>query len=345
MTPSPLKNHPTLTDRVLQSIEQENLIPCGSGVLVAVSGGPDSMALLDLLSELKISPLRAAHLNHQLRPGECDLDEQLVIDYCRSHQIRLYNRSVDINAMAAMQGIGLEAAGRAARYQFFEDCINKWLSEESPPTVIRIAVAHHLDDQAETVMLHLGRGCGLDGFLGMKPQSGRLIRPLLQIRRDELKDYLKTQQVPWRQDKSNLELFTLRNRMRHLVLPQWQAALGYDPAGVLSRTAERVREDQQLLEELTEQAWQTVVVESDKIAWDLLAFRAIDAALQNRLLRRAWQTVSGEPKDIEWRHLKLARDFLNEPGRTSGHLDWPSGIMIDLSSKQVRFSHRTGRHK
>lgn len=347
----PRRNQPTLIERVQETIVKEHLIPPGSGVLVAVSGGPDSMALLDVLRQLQVAPVRVAHLNHRLRPGDADLDELLVRQYCKLHQLTCEVESVDVAALAAQSGLGLEAAGREARYRFFHDCIQRWQQEPGAPATVRIALAHHLDDQAETILLHLGRGCGLDGLIGMKPQNGQIIRPLLNIRRAELRDYLKTNEVPWRQDASNDELLTLRNRLRHQVLPQWQAALGYDPATLLSRSSDLVRDDLKLLEQLTDQAWQRVASEQSprsvlpgssqpdlpgqSVSLDLKAFRLEPFALQNRLLRRAWRLVSGQMRDIEWRHVQLARDFLNDPARKNGHLDWPLGVTIDLAAGQV----------
>ncbi|MDD2533338.1 MAG: tRNA lysidine(34) synthetase TilS [Eubacteriales bacterium] len=347
------RNHKTLLERVQQTILHEQLIPEGTGVLVAVSGGPDSMALLDILRRLGVCPLRVAHLNHQLRPGDCDLDEALIRDYCRKYDLPCDIGQMNVAQLSLDTCQGIEATGRDARYQFFANCLARWQAEPNPPTEYRIALAHHLDDQAETVLLHLGRGSGLDGLVGMLPRSGQLIRPLLTIRRAELRNDLIENAVTWRQDHTNDELFTLRNRLRHQVLPQWQQALGYDPATILARSAELARADQVLLAQLTEQAWQRVVKPLD-ILRDLrptptsplrtqIAFATADfcrepQALQNRLLRQAWRMVSGQSKDIEWRHLKIARDFIVEPGRKRGHLDWPLGIVIDIDQQNVVFS-------
>lgn len=351
MRTMPRRNRPTLVERVQETIVKEHLIPPGSGVLVAVSGGPDSMALLDLLRRLQLCPLRVAHLNHCLRPGDADLDEMLVRQYCQQHQLALAVEAVDVAALAAQTGLGLEAAGREARYRFFHDCIQRWQQEPGAPATVRIALAHHLDDQAETILLHLGRGCGLDGLIGMKPQNGQMIRPLLNIRRMELRDYLKANEVPWRQDATNEDLLALRNRLRHQVLPHWHDALGYDPATLLSRGADLVRDDLNFLEQQTDQAWLRVagehaahvasphwtspVVQGQPVSLDLKAFRRELAAMQNRLLRRAWRLASGQTRDIEWRHVQIARDFLNDPRRKRGHLDWPLGVSIDLVAGQV----------
>lgn len=346
---SKIPNHPTLKDRVLLAIEQQALVPAGCGVLVGVSGGPDSMALLHLLRRINRFPLRVAHLNHQLRPGDCDADELLIRTYCQTHDIDFVMQTVDVAAFARANNLGLEAAGRVCRHQFFASCVQQWLTEQSDLTAVRIALAHHLDDQAETILLHLGRGCGLAGLSGMAPGNGPFIRPLLGIRRQEILAYLASHAVPYRLDRSNDDPFTQRNRLRQTLLPAWQGILGFDPAVGLARMSDLVREDESFLDE---QARITFLALSQdqacasepspagglpSVHLDRTLFRGQHPAIQNRVLRLCWRKVSGQDRDIEWRHLKLARDLILE-NRGRGHLDWPSGVVMDLSRSTVRFS-------
>lgn len=354
LRPSKPHNHPTLVDRILLTIEQQALVPHGAGVLVGVSGGPDSMALLHLLHHLDLSPLRVAHLNHQLRPGDCDADELLVRNFCQAHAIDFVSQTVDVAAFAQQHNLGLEAAGRICRHQFFARCIEHWLAERSDLKAVRIALAHHLDDQAETILLHLGRGCGLSGLAGMAPGNGPFIRPLLGIRRRELLDYLAAHAVPYHLDGTNEDPFTQRNRLRQTLLPVWQDILGFDPAAGLARMAELVREDESYLDEQAKAIFLTLS-QDQKLASASLVSRGLPAvhldrslfgkqhpAIQHRVLRLCWRKVSGQDRDIEWRHLKLARDLILEK-RTRGHLDWPSGVVMDLSGPIVRFSQTKKR--
>lgn len=352
-------NHPTLADRVLLAIEQQALVPAGSGVLVGVSGGPDSMALLHLLHRLDLFPLRVAHLNHQLRPGACDADEALVRSYCESETIEFVSRSIDVSAFASQTGLGLEAAGRACRHQFFTDCLRQWLAERGDLPGIRIALAHHLDDQAETVLLHLGRGCGLAGLTGMAPVTGPFIRPLLGIRRQELLAYLAGQAIPYHLDTTNEDPFTLRNRLRHQVLPAWREVAGHDPAIALARMADLVQADEAYLSEQARLAFVDLTAcqaptsaiaaasadpsAQPAVKLDRVLFGRQHPAIQNRVLRLCWRQASGQDRDIEWRHLKLARDMILDQ-RSRGHLDWPSGVVMDLCGPIVCFS-QTGRHQ
>jgi tRNA(Ile)-lysidine synthase len=323
-----------------------------TGILVGVSGGPDSMALLHVLKQLNQAPLKAAHLNHGLRPGDCDADEQLVRAFCQEQGIELVAAAVDVKEQARQTGLGLEAAGREARRQFFREQACQWLEENPELDEVRIALAHHLDDQAETILLHLGRGCGTHGLAGMAPRTGPFIRPLLGVRRAAIRDYLTQNQVPWRQDATNDEPFTLRNRLRLDVLPAFSAALGYDVAPALARTADLARADETLLAELARQAWERVAmpvhplpggINRDGALWpghryylSRPKFASEPEALQYRLLRLSWRKTSGETRDIEWRHLRLARELILED-RARGHLDWPRGVALDLEGPLVCF--------
>lgn len=342
--------------RVTALIAARDLIPEHSRIIVGVSGGPDSMALLAVLQRWQAGrsfALRAAHLNHGLRPAAAAADEDLVAAFCRQYQIPFFSRTVDIAGLPAARHRGLEAAGREARQAFFADLAAAWARESvSPadrqpgdesrpdePPVIRIALAHHLDDQAESVLLHLGRGCGLDGLVGMQPLQGPLIRPLLTVRRGEIRIWLAGQGIPWRQDATNLQPVALRNRLRLQVLPAWADALGYDPAPALSRMADNLAADWAFLQAETERAWRQVAcltanqgpeamppaAPGPTVCLDCLALAAIHPSLQLRILRQAYRTVSGSGKDLEQKHVLLLQQMLVPSLHRKG-LDLPGSV-------------------
>lgn len=182
------------------------LLEPGDTVYCAVSGGPDSMALLwglYLLREQMGITLRAAHFNHNLRGAESDRDEAFVRDFCARYDIPL--------AVASKQVLpgdkGLEAAAREARYGFFDTLPGK------------LATAHTANDNAETVLLHLVRGTGLKGLGGIAPVRGRIIRPMLTVTRRQVRDFLAENYIPFVEDSSNETDAFLRNRLRHGVMP------------------------------------------------------------------------------------------------------------------------------
>jgi tRNA(Ile)-lysidine synthase len=332
--------------QVCMFIHDNQLLLPGSRVLAAVSGGADSLALLVLLARLRDSLpclLAAAHLNHGLRGASSDEDEAFVRDWCSRLDIHFFSRKIDLAELAERQGRGLEETGRQSRLAFFNDLAEQFESEGFPgesaadavaassiKPPVRIALAHHLDDQAETLLLHLGRGCGLDGLVGMKPLNGRLIRPFLAKPRCEIEQWLSGQQISWRLDGTNADLFALRNRLRHQVLPAWKLALGYDPAPLLYRTALSLSEDQNLLDQLAQIEAGSCLAPGGlaRCQWQKLA-----PSLQNRILRIFWRQVTGSGRDLAQSHILALRDFL--PGAAPGQrLCLPGGWLARLEGDE-----------
>lgn len=198
--------------KVREAVEEYNLLPYGSEVIVALSGGADSMALLSCLLELREEynlKIIAAHVNHGLRGKDADNDEEFVTRFCFSVNVQLHVLRVDVREEAEKAGEGSEECGRRIRYEFFES-----ISETA-----LIATAHNLNDQAETVLMHLLRGCSLNGLCGIPWKRGRIIRPLLGCTRDEIETYCAEKNLSFVTDKTNNENIYRRNRIRHDILP------------------------------------------------------------------------------------------------------------------------------
>lgn len=201
-----------MNDRTLQFMQSQAMTVPGDHVICAVSGGMDSMALLHFLAEnqqrlgIRVS---AAHYNHHLRGAESDRDEAFVRDYCHAHGIPLMVDGADVAAYAAAQGRGTEDAARALRYAFFQE-----ISKDA-----KLATAHTAEDNLETMLLRLVRGCDLRGLSAIPPIRGNIIRPLLMTPRREIQQYLTVHNIPHVEDSSNSSDDYLRNRMRHHVLP------------------------------------------------------------------------------------------------------------------------------
>lgn len=281
-------------------------MPNGCPVIAGVSGGADSLALLLILEQLRQPlgfTLSAAHLNHGLRGAAADEDEAFVRNWCLKLDVPFFSCRIDVAALGAELGIGLEDAGRRARQALFADLAARVES----PVPVRIALAHHLDDQAETVLLHLGRGSGLDGLVGIIPQNGQLVRPLLGQSRCSIEQWLAGQGIEWRHDASNDETLALRNRIRHQVLPVWRDALGYDPAPLIARTAASLAEDRLYLARLASQAIDQCR-SGEGLGQDALL--QLDPAMQNRVLRLFWQERSGSSHDLSYTHVSILRSWL-----------------------------------
>jgi len=203
-----------LIEKVKAAIEREGLIPSGATVIVGVSGGADSVALLHILHRLGY-PLIAAHLNHCIRGAEADEDEAFVKELCAKLGIKCVAAKNDVPALAKEKGISLEMAAREARHSFFRSVLR-------PPSSV-ICLAHHADDQLETFFLRAARGTGPGGLSGMRffqtLEDLTLIRPMLGIRRTEIFQTLEEWGVEWREDASNADETIPRNIVRHQILP------------------------------------------------------------------------------------------------------------------------------
>src|SRR5512134_2741612 len=206
--------------------------PRAATLVVALSGGPDSVALLDALASLRRRRgfrVVAAHLDHGLRAGS-EQDAEFCAVLCRSLDVPLRADRADVRARAARERGGLEQAARRERYRF----LRRVRDEEE---AFAIAVAHTRDDQAETLLLRLLRGAGATGLAGMRPRSGDVVRPLLAVSRREVLAHLRERALGWREDPSNADLAHRRNRVRHELLPYLEARFNPGIRKALARTA------------------------------------------------------------------------------------------------------------
>ena len=272
----------SLTERLLAHIRRQELLQAGDRVGVAVSGGIDSVALLLLLIELRHGlgiVLSVVHFNHQLRAAESDADQEFVAGLAHEHGLDFYCESGDVAQQAAEEHSGVEAAARELRYGFFHKLLGSDDSSETmgPSLVLnKIATAHTLDDQAETVLMRLIRGTGLRGLGAIYPRivvehedgdgHGEIVRPMLAVRRLELEQYLKDLKQPWREDSTNTNTKFTRNRVRSLVLPLLERE--FNPAVVESfaELAEIARDEEDYWENETS-GWLGTVVQWSEPAW------------------------------------------------------------------------------
>lgn len=275
------KPWPPLLHRVVRTIRSRDLLRHGQHVLVAISGGPDSVALLSLLHQLRPSwslTLTAVHCNYGLRGRESEGDQQFVETLCRELGVPLHVKPIDLRSGPPRSS--LQAAARARRYQVFTEVAAHCGAD-------RIAMGHTADDQAETVVLWMLRGTGLTGLSGMPAcRDGSIVRPLYDARRQDILSYLEHIQRPFREDSSNGTPLYLRNRIRHEVMPVLQRLV---PSSVesLCRLADICREDDRYLDQhVAERFCVKETIQPDG-SWTIqqAVFRGFTKAVQRRILR------------------------------------------------------------
>lgn len=231
----------SFVEAVREAIEAHNLIPDGAKVVAGVSGGADSVALLHALQRLGI-PCTVAHLNHGLRGDESDGDEEFVRRLAEELGLPVVVRAADVRQLAEDSALSIEMAARQARHGFFA---------EFGDSVI--ALAHHADDQAETFILKLARGAGPEGLAGMPyvQEIGpiRLIRPMLDVRRSSILEWLKANNISWREDTSNSDETFLRNKVRHTILPLLEKELNPNIRETILRTMDILRAESEFVDE------------------------------------------------------------------------------------------------
>lgn len=321
-------------EKVHNNIKKHNLIKSGEIVIVGLSGGPDSLALIHVLSllkeELKFS-LHAVHVNHLLRGVESDGDEVFVKDFCNERGISLSVIKVDINLEAKRRGKSLEETAREERYKIFNNIANEKGGK-------KIAVAHNNNDQAETVIMNIIRGSGLEGICGMKFLREKIIRPMLNISRDEVEEYLKDQNLEPRIDSSNLETCYTRNKLRLKLIPFINDSFGINVTNSVVRLSNIIKDDNDFLEEVCQETFLKVVEKSEdcQIIIDLKKFSKLHKALKNRIIRYIVKNLKGNLIGIENINIEQVVDLaLN--GNTSSAINLPFGIIVSKSYNQLRF--------
>jgi tRNA(Ile)-lysidine synthase len=317
---------------LVATVRRQKLFAPGETVLVAVSGGADSVALLDILVQLDTEGLQlvVAHLNHGLRGAESDGDEAFVAALAAGYGLPFVVRRSDVASLAKSAKLSLEEAGRRERYAFFAETARA-------RGAASIALAHHLDDQAETVLIRLLRGAGGAGLSAMGSCSaGMLKRPLLPVSRAAIERYLKARGLSHRTDASNADTAILRNSIRHELIPFLRK---YNPkiSQRLAATAEILACDEELLEQLTDAAYGRLAHrEAGSITLDVEKLSGEPRGLRLRLYRRALAELRGDLKHISSAHLE-AIDRLVASDRPNARLKLPGECFVARSYRQLAF--------
>ena len=281
-----------------------DLIKDGDKIVLGVSGGPDSICMLDMMRRLKEEKninfeIYVAHINHMIREEAID-DEKYVQNYCLKHNIEFFVKRADVQKIANDKKMGTEEAGRKVRYDFFEEVLQKTGSN-------KIAIAHNKNDKIETIIMHLLRGSGLSGLKGIEPiRDNKYIRPLIECEHQEIEQYCEDRNLQPRIDKTNFENEYTRNKIRNIVIPYIKKEFNPNIIQTLSRLSEVATDESNYIDLQTQKIYNKLLIEkSDKqIILKLKEFNQQENVIQKRLVLKTIKELNGSTDRIEKIHIE-----------------------------------------
>ena len=287
-------------EKFLDTIKNNNLINSGDKIVVGVSGGPDSLTLLTLLNKYKSKfnyEIIVAHVNHLIRKDSTD-DEQFVENYCKKNGIKFYYKRVNVQEIAKQQKKGEEEVGRNERYKFFDEICEK-------ENANKIAIAHNMNDNAETMLLNLIRGTGLNGLEGIQPSqyNNRFIRPLINCNRNEIEDFCKENNLEPRIDSTNKENIYKRNIIRNKLIP-FLKELNPNIIETLSRTSVIIAENNEFIQKEAQKNFNKIAeLKSNLVEIDIKEFNKMPIAMRKAIIQLSIDKLNGNIRNISKKNI------------------------------------------
>lgn len=317
-----------MKEKAIKTIKKYNLIEEHDKIVIGVSGGPDSMALLYLLNDIKEEldfKIFVAHVNHGIRKDEADEDERFVKNICGKLSVPFYSIKVNMDEYAKKNKLTSEEAGRAIRYNFF----NKILKDIGGS---KIAVAHNKNDQAETLLMRFFRGTGIEGLKGMDYKNKNIIRPLLDISREEIEKYCSSNNIETRTDWTNLEPIYGRNKIRLEVIPYITKNYNEGIIDTLARTSKLMKLDSEYILDNAKKIFNNIVIEetSEGIVLDGKKLKREHYSIKSRVIRQSIEKVLGNLTGIEEKHINNAIKLLDK-NITGKSINITNNIVIKIS--------------
>jgi len=296
-----------MENKISQAIKKHSLITCGERVLIALSGGADSVALLHVLKALGYE-VYAAHINHMIRGEEALRDEWFCVDLCRELGVRLMVYKKNCPQYATMHKLTMEEAARKLRYEALENALQTFDCH-------KIATAHTQNDNLETMLMRLIRGTSSYGLRGIDMQRGYIIRPLLEVNRDEIESYVKKHALEYMEDSTNKDVSYLRNRVRHMLLPELETSYNSNIRGLLSKLSENLKTDADYFRLEVKNSFDkfATVLGDNAIAISKNANDNLHPAILDRLIRHCVKIISGNNKDFDHIHTMIVKSLFEKP--------------------------------
>lgn len=319
-------------NKIKEEIINNSIIEKGDFVLVALSGGPDSMAMSEFLRTIKNEfnlKLACFHLNHMLRGKESDADEKFVIDYCKRNNIKLIVEHINTKEYCKKNRLSIEDGARKIRYELLEKCANEISAN-------KIALAHHADDQIETFFMRLIRGTGIDGLSVMKQTRGNIVRPFLNIYKDEILGFLKKEKIKYRADHTNLLPHFYRNKIRLKVLPEIDKINASWRKNV-TRSIRLIQSDTKYLSGIANKEFLKLAKTSKKnVVIELNRLAGIEKQIQNRIFRLAIELLKGNLLGIDQKHIEVISSQLKK--EKNFKLSLPGKILVCREYEKLIFA-------
>ena len=311
-------------NKVIETIKKFNMLNNGENVVVGLSGGADSCALTHILARLSEKMdlhITAVHINHGIRGEEAERDERSAEEFCRRLNIEFIAYHCDIPSEAAKRGIGEEEAGRLVRYEKFYETAGK-------KNGAKTAVAHNMNDKAETLIMNLCRGAGMKGLAGIKPVSGSIIRPLIFCTRDEIEKYCDDNNIEYCTDSTNLQNEYTRNKIRNILLPWLSENINPAAAMNMANASELLREEEEYLESKAQEQYKKLLKDSGDgfVSLNVDGLASEHSVIRRRVLRIALRSLRPDMRDFGRKHTESAEDILM--GDTGRRISLPGGITV-----------------
>lgn len=283
--------------QVLETIKKYNLIEKSDKIICGVSGGPDSICMLDILNKLqerlKFSII-VCHVNHLMRE-EATEDEEYVENFCKKNNIKIYIKRIDVKELAVHNKQGTEEAGRNIRYEFFEEILQK-------ENANKIAIAHNKNDKIETIIMNILRGSGTSGLKGIEPiRQNKIIRPLIEIERKDIEKYCEENKLNPRIDKTNFINDCTRNKIRNIVLPYIQKEFNPNIVNTLDRLSNVISEEDEYLNNQTIKIYENLKLKQDEgmTILNLKEFNLLEKTIKTRLIIYTIEQTIGSTQNVE----------------------------------------------
>lgn len=298
-----------MKDKILQTIKKYNLIEKGDSIVIGVSGGPDSICLLNVLNELKEEldfKIFVAHINHMIRK-EADEETEYVKEFCKNIGVECFVKKINVVKIAKESKMGTEEAGRKIRYNFFEEVLKNTNSN-------KIATAHNNNDKVETIIMNILRGSGISGLKGLDPiRENKFIKPLIEVSREEIETYCEENKLNPKIDKSNSENIYTRNKVRNTVIPYIKKEFNPNILKTINRLSEVATEEDDYLNKVTESTFNKICIEKQQyiethtshlpphtsIILDLKKFNNLELVIKRRLILYTINELLGTTEGIE----------------------------------------------